>query len=89
MVCVGCRRGFHDGCRGETWCDCQHRLPATGPSWHEVRSAEELTALLQDMEATDPGLPPEILDAVDRALTEDTWIRRERPERKTDDRSHL
>lgn len=28
MICVGCRKGFHDGCRGGTWCDCQHRAPS-------------------------------------------------------------
>ena len=54
MICVGCRNGFHEGCRDGTWCDCQHRAPA---------------------------LPPEILDAIDRAFTEDTWVRRERPQR--------
>lgn len=25
MVCETCKRGVHQKCRGETWCDCQHR----------------------------------------------------------------
>lgn len=25
MICLECRSGTHTGCRGGTWCPCQHR----------------------------------------------------------------
>lgn len=25
MVCGDCKDRKHEKCRGETWCDCQHR----------------------------------------------------------------
>ena len=31
VICVGCRNGFHEGCRDGTWCDCQHRVPEPEP----------------------------------------------------------
>lgn len=24
FVCDDCNKGDHDGCRGGTWCDCEH-----------------------------------------------------------------
>lgn len=27
MICINCRAGEHSGCRGGTWCNCQHRVP--------------------------------------------------------------
>ena len=27
MVCPDCIDQKHEKCRGETWCDCQHRVP--------------------------------------------------------------
>lgn len=90
MICIGCRRGFHDGCRGETWCDCQHRASVptfvgTEAANAQIAALNELTAQLQEMEATEPPpLPPEIQDAVDRAIANfdaGLGVRRERPKR--------
>lgn len=25
VICQDCRNGYHEGCRGKTWCPCQHR----------------------------------------------------------------
>jgi hypothetical protein len=25
MICQDCRNGYHEGCKGDTWCPCQHR----------------------------------------------------------------
>lgn len=25
MICKPCGNAEHQGCRGKTWCDCQHR----------------------------------------------------------------
>lgn len=25
FICDGCKENDHASCRGETWCDCQHR----------------------------------------------------------------
>lgn len=27
MICQDCKSEYHEGCRGGTWCDCQHRVP--------------------------------------------------------------
>lgn len=27
MVCKDCRGKKHDKCKGDTWCDCQHKAP--------------------------------------------------------------
>lgn len=54
MICQHCKETRHTLCRGRTWCDCQHRVPV-GPTWHEVKSAEELTALLQEMDTESPS----------------------------------
>lgn len=27
MICTNCADRHHDGCRGGSWCDCQHKLP--------------------------------------------------------------
>jgi hypothetical protein len=29
MICEGCGRGIHVGCRGSTSCACQHRVGTT------------------------------------------------------------
>lgn len=31
MICTECRNQVHHGCRGETWCDCQHRISGLWP----------------------------------------------------------
>lgn len=89
MVCQNCKNRLHEQCRGETWCDCQHRTLdevlhdvdrlANDPSYGvrrerpvrkpsepsdtfvgtdaaaariaELAAADELTALLQEMDA--------------------------------------
>lgn len=25
MICQDCKNGYHESCRGATWCPCQHR----------------------------------------------------------------
>jgi hypothetical protein len=37
MICEACRERRHGECRGGTWCDCQHKPPATEP--HDDRIA--------------------------------------------------
>lgn len=27
MICKGCQDKHHEKCKGETWCDCQHKTP--------------------------------------------------------------
>lgn len=27
FICRACKRHDHDSCNGDTWCDCQHRVP--------------------------------------------------------------
>jgi len=29
FICAKCQQDQHDGCAGETWCDCQHRPTTT------------------------------------------------------------
>lgn len=26
MICSSCRVQHHEDCKGDTWCDCQHRV---------------------------------------------------------------
>lgn len=65
MICVDCRNDYHEGCRGGTWCPCQHRgqkpvdemmaraeLVEYYSSEHRVAmavAATELTQLAQEM----------------------------------------
>ena len=55
MICQTCKDQIHSLCRGGTWCDCLHRVRRE-PTWHEVKSTEELTALLQEMEHDRPQM---------------------------------
>ena len=27
MICPDCKNQAHEKCKGDTWCDCQHRVP--------------------------------------------------------------
>lgn len=27
MICSDCKKQKHRKCRGDTWCDCQHKAP--------------------------------------------------------------
>lgn len=40
MVCKTCRERHHDGCRGGTWCDCQHVTDQPGVNWQLVQNPE-------------------------------------------------
>jgi hypothetical protein len=30
MVCDSCKERKHEKCKGDTWCDCQHRTDIIG-----------------------------------------------------------
>ncbi|MGH3381532.1 MAG: hypothetical protein ACRDP6_43065 [Actinoallomurus sp.] len=40
MICEACRERRHSECRGGTWCDCQHKPPATEPPTTEPPATE-------------------------------------------------
>ncbi|MEV6980431.1 hypothetical protein AB0M95_04120 [Sphaerisporangium sp. NPDC051017] len=37
VICKECKEGRHEGCRGGSWCDCQHQTtpppPMTPLAW--------------------------------------------------------
>lgn len=46
FVCAECRAKRHDLCRGDSWCDCQHRTPADRIA--NVLTREYLWPVLKD-----------------------------------------
>lgn len=50
MICQDCKSEYHEGCRGGTWCDCQHRVPlvslVTG-GVHTTEASLEEAALVE------------------------------------------
>lgn len=83
MICKDCTAQKHHLCPGESWCDCQHRVQNVGILGHPDTGATTLVHDVQELDTTPPtALPPEILDAIDRAFDAGTWVRRERPQRK-------
>jgi hypothetical protein len=57
MICQGCKSGFHEGCRGGTWCDCQHRASAQvrASGLKVIAQDHEILARLQDNRVGDHG----------------------------------
>lgn len=76
MICIDCRNDYHEGCRGGTWCPCQHRVPTI-----EVPLKSGGALVLRA--TTEDDLPVEVADAIDRIMAHpELLVRRERPQRK-------
>lgn len=60
MICQSCRDRHHEGCRGGTWCDCQHQpttIKATKYGMHLSPAALDPEGLLANREILDQELP--------------------------------
>jgi hypothetical protein len=65
MICEACRERRHGDCRGGTWCDCQHKPPATEPPDDQIADPAETPAKIPAKEPTgasaeDDGSEPRV-----------------------------
>ena len=61
MICEACRERRHGECRGGTWCDCQHKPPATEPNDDQIAEpAEEPADEPSGRPAADDGSEPRV-----------------------------
>jgi len=63
MICEACRERRHGECRGGTWCDCQHKPPATEPPAtepHDDQPTAEPAEQLADGPYEDDGSEPRV-----------------------------
>jgi hypothetical protein len=54
VICIECRNGTHRGCRGGTWCCCQHRGAVLLPEEVIEATVVEQTITLNVASASEP-----------------------------------